>query len=386
VASKYGTSWDESMSAWIDRTINPNIYNTFYSHQTMFDKLMSNTVIGSLSYNMLSWIKQFPSVMFFLPYTTGGDLMTSLFHYVTDFKEMTKFAKDRSPYLKNRNIDDVINLVQKRLQDPNAKFRGLTKFTEWGMKPYGWFDEFACVIGWNAVYMTEMEKGSTEAVAIDRANEALLKTQPQADALFSPVAYGDRRWRPFLLFTRQANQITQMIMSDTLNMGLSEKAKAEKVKFFYRLVFCVLLNALLMGWAGRKFAGYGDDDKDKSVAEDVIREIGSNAAYNFPIVGGTIANAIQRKGYTSGGYVDPLSDLITSVGNFTNKPIKDGELNYDQLMRMLTTSMGIAGLPKVAAQRAYNGIKENDLFWYMVMGAPLGGKQNKKTTNKFKKK
>ena len=377
VTSKYGKAWNDSMRAWIDRTINPNVYNNFYNQQTMLDKLISNTVVGSLAYNALSWLKQFPSVMFFLPYCSGGSLMNSFYHYVTDFKKMTEFAKERSPYLKMRSIDDIITLVNKRLKDPNSKTKALDKFVEWGMKPYSWFDEFACVIGWNAVYTTEMEKGATEEQAIEKANEALLKTQPQADALFSPVAYSNPKLRPFLLFTRQANQITQMVIADFRNKGLSDEQVAEKVKFFYRLVFCVAFNALLMGWAGRKFAGYGDDDKDKSVAEDILREIGANMAYNFPLVGGTIANTIQRKGYTAGGFVDPLSDLVGTAGNFTNKPIKNGEFNYDQLMRMITSAMGTAGLPKVATQRAYNAIKENDL-WYIIMGSPLGGKNGNK--------
>lgn len=375
VTAKYGKSWSDNMRAWIDRVINPNAYNSFYSQQTMYSKVISNSVVGALAGNVLSYLKQFPSVMFYLPYCSSGSLFTSMFRYVTDFKEMTEFAKSRSPYLKNRNIDDVLNLVQQRLNDPNSRFRTLTEISAAMMKPFSWFDEFACVIGWNAVYIHEMEHGATEEAAINKANEALLKTQPQADALFSPNAYSNPLLRTVLLFTRQANQVTQMITSDFKNNLTSDKDTGEKVKYFYRLVFCVALNALLMGWAGRKFAGYGDDDD--SAAEDVTREIVSNAAYNFPIVGPAVANAIQRKSYTSGGYVDPISQVINSASNFTNAPIKDGELNYDKAVRLITDAMGAAGLPKVLSWRAYRALKESDA-WYLFIGSPLGGKNGSK--------
>lgn len=375
VTAKYGKSWSDNMRAWIDRVINPNAYNSFYNQQTMYSKIISNSVVGALAGNVLSYLKQFPSVMFYLPYCSSGTLFTSMYRYVTDFKAMTEFAKSRSPYLKNRNIDDVLNMVQQRLNDPNSRYRALTEISAAMMKPFSWFDEFACVIGWNAVYIHEMEHGATEEAAINKANEALLKTQPQADALFSPNAYSNPLYRTVLLFTRQANQVTQMITSDFKNNLTSDKETGEKVKYFYRLVFCVAFNALLMGWAGRKFAGYGDDDD--SAAEDVTREIVSNAAYNFPIVGPAVANAIQRKSYTSGGYVDPISQVINSASNFTNASIKDGELNYDKAVRLITDAMGAAGLPKVLSWRAYRALKESDA-WYLFIGSPLGGKNGSK--------
>lgn len=375
VTAKYGKSWSDNMRAWIDRVINPNAYNSFYNQQTMYSKIISNSVVGALAGNVLSYLKQFPSVMFYLPYCSSGSLFTSMFRYVTDFKAMTEFAKSRSPYLKNRNIDDVLNMVQQRLNDPNSRYRALTEISAAMMKPFSWFDEFACVIGWNAVYIHEMEHGATEKAAINKANEALLKTQPQADALFSPNAYSKPLFRTVLLFTRQANQVTQMITSDFKNNLTSDKETGEKLKYFYRLVFCVALNALLMGWAGRKFAGYGDDDD--SAAEDVTREIVSNAAYNFPIVGPAVANAIQRKSYTSGGYVDPISQVINSASNFTNASIKDGELNYDKAVRLITDAMGTAGLPKVLSWRAYRALKEEDI-WYLFIGSQLGGNNGSK--------
>ena len=230
------------------------------------------------------------------------------------------------------------------------------------MEPISWIDEFACVIGWNAVYTHEMEHGATEEAAIKKADEALLRTQPQAFSMFSPKGYRNPMLRTFLMFTRQANQITQMITSDMPNIFRSDKEAKEKAKTFIRTVFCVSLNAIVMGWAARHFNDYDDQD-------DFITDGLANIIKNFPIVGTAIANAIQRKQYSSGGFVDPISSFITATSKFIDNSIKQREIDYDKLMKAISEGMGPAGLPKVFTWRAWRALREGE-WWYLFTGGP----------------
>ena len=385
LASKYGAEFALDIEQNLNRIIDPSAYDSFYTNMGRMGKLVSNTVVAALSWNVLSWLKQFPSVAYFLPYCDGGSLISSWYRYITNWKQITEDSFAKSPALKNRKIDDAISMTQEMLMNPNVRFRQLKKITKAGMTPFGWFDEFACVIGWNAVYTYQMEHGATEAEAIDKANVALLKTQPQAYAQFSPLAYTRPFYRTALLFSRQANQINQMIASDLVNTVRSDAEFWDKFKFFYRTIFCVALGSLIMGWAGRKFAGYGgDDDDDKSWYTDVLQDIAANTAHNIPFLGSEIANLIQRKAYTSGGYSDPVAQLTTVLTKTFDKPVKKDELKYDKAMRSFTEIMRVNGLPSVAAWRAYKAIVEQDP-WYVAIGSPLGGKKPKKKTY-FKKK
>ena len=391
LTSVHGAKLTESIGQWIDRVIDPRAYDSYYNNMGLFGKLISNSVVASLSWNALSWLKQFPSVAYFLPYCDGGSLINAWYRFMTNYNEMTQDSHAKSTWLKNRKIDDAISIAQEQLMNPNAKLRQLKKITSTGMTPFSWFDGWACTIGWNAVYTYNKEHGATEQEAIDKANTALLKTQPQAYAMFSPKAYSQPAWRTMLLFSRQMNQINQMMTIDLWNNAKSEKEFKEKFQFFYRTMFGVAFGSLVLGWAARKFKGYGDDDDDRpwyrnpSWYTDILKDIAANSVNNVqPFIGSAIANAIQRKTYTSGGYSDPVSQFTTAMTRFIDKPIKEEELNYDAAMRAITEAMKVTGLPSVAAWRAYKAIVEQDP-WYVVIGSPLGGRQKKKTKN-YKRK
>ena len=372
VTAKYGEKFYNNINGWIDRVINPNTYKARYSQQNMFMQALNNSMAGALAGNVVTMIKQAPSMLFFLPYCTPGALAHSLYSFVQNREAMTQFAKEKSPYLANRNIDDILTRLNEQLADPNSKMRLAKEVTAALLKPIAWIDEFACVVGWNAVYSNEMSNGETEEAAVKKANEALLKTQPQATAIYSPQAYntGDTLLRTMLVFTRQANQIFQMITADMPHLN-QERAYRQIVS----MGFVLALNALLMGWIGRKFAGYGDDDD--SPAEDVARDIISNIVTAVPVFGQTIVPLINRHAYTSSGYVNPISGMITETGHALHKTMERNELDMDTAMRLMTDAMGTAGLPKVLTWRAYKALKESDA-WYLFIGSPLGGKNGSK--------
>ena len=375
LTSAHGKSLTTNIGKWIDRVIDPRAYNNFYSDMGAMGKIINNSVVAALSYNILSYLKQFPSVVYFLPYCDGGTLVNSFARFIRNWKEITDESKEKSVYLKNRRIDDPITIGQEQLMNPNARFRSVTKFTQFGMKPFGWVDGWACTIGWNAVYTYAMEHGATEEEAVNRANDALLKTQPQAYSMFSPTVYTKPIWRTMLLFSRQINQINQMLTADIWRAD-KDLTPVEKTQYVMRMMFCIAFGALIMGWAGRKFGGYGDDDKPWYL--DMLQDVGANTVTNLqPFVGPALANTIQRKMYTSGGYVDPVSQYTTAMTRFLQQPVKQDEFNLDGTMRMFTEAMGAAGLPKVFTWRTYKALKESDA-WYLFIGSPLGGKNGRK--------
>ena len=369
VISKYGRVFYQDINEWIDRVINPNAYKARYNRQNIFLEALSNSVAAALAGNVVTMIKQAPSMLFFLPYCDIASIARSISDFASDHEAMTKFAKEKSPYLANRNIDDMLTKLRDQLNDPNTKLRGVKEFTNAMLKPISWIDEFACVVGWNAVYAHEMSNGATEEDAVKRANEALLKTQPQATAIYSPQAYnaGDF-WRPFLVFTRQANQIWQMMTADMPNL-----AKEREFKRLIAMGMVLGLNAFVMGWIARKFAGYGDDDK--SAAEDIRDDIITNIANNIPIIGPTLVAMMQRSVYTSSGYVNPLSDMLSKGFRAYRTMVDKENIDFDTAMRYITDAMGPFGLPKVLTWRAYKALKEQDI-WYLFIGSPLGGKKN----------
>ena len=345
-------------------------------------------------------IKQLPSVTLFLPYTDPISMLDAMYRYIEDYKEQTEFAKSRSPDFRVRSMDDLIKENMDALADPNyfvgrlAKMRRASAQTNKVlMSPFSVFDGIACTIGWNAVYIHEMAKGSTEEKAIRQADKAYLKTQPQSEALYSPLIFDSKGWRLFLMFQRQANQIMQMIFFDIPNKIKNNDVDGwNKLKFTFMSAFVVAFNGLIMDWISRKFKPYGDEDDDDFFKEgwfgDMMRGTTSSMAQNIPIIGKPITAWIQGQRYTSSGFVDPATTIIKDVGDLTYSTIKKGELDADKVAKVITDAMGAAGLPEVATYRLYKASREDDLvdkMWTAVIGTPLGGKKPKKKTY-FKKK
>ena len=374
VISKYGRNFYDDLSKWIDRVINPNAYKARYNEQNIFLDALSNSVAASLAGNVVTMIKQVPSMLFFLPYTDVASMAHSLHEFATHPKKMTEEVKEKSPYLKMRNMEDMLTKLKDQLADPNTKMRWAKQGMDALLKPISWMDEFACVVGWNSVYSHEISNGATEEEAVKKANDALLKTQPQAAAIFSPQAYNAGGfWRPFLVFTRQANQIFQMVTADFKHIWNSEAE--DRFRQIIKMGFVLGLNAFIMGWISRKFAGYGDDDE--GALKDASKDIIANLANNVPIVGPTLVGMMQRSAYTSSGYVNPMSDMLMKGYKAYNRVVDKKEMDFDTAMRLITDAMKPAGMPSVLTWRAYQALKEKDI-WYLMIGAPLGGKNGRK--------
>jgi len=336
VEQVHGKPIYKSVQSYVNRVANPQIYRNFGPLETTSRALRRNVATAYLALNVITMMKQLPSVALYLEAVGPQHLLSSALDFATNPKKMIEMAREKDPQLKHmaveREIDEIVAMTQKTGRD-TGKLRKLA------MSPIRFFDSIARTIGWNAVYQKAIAEGASEAEAIRLARNATLRTQPAASPKDLPELYvqGEAlNWA--LMFTNQPNQIWNMITYDLPKQVQSDPRQA--VASFAGLV---LSAAVIWMASNRRLPEDGEDLVDVGLAQFLA---------SIPLVGSAILAKRQGWDRENPVFASPAEAIAAMLQGDWDRAARSG----------METGAILTGTPYIGTKRFWKALAEGDPF------------------------
>jgi len=345
IEQKAGKSTHKAVEDYLSRVANPNIYKTFKELDNLSRRLRRNFATAALCFNVVTFMKQLPSVALYMGDAGPEYLLQSGLEFAADPKKIIEFVRSKDPQVKNVAIERELQEMMYYAQEHASRLNELRRV---GMKPIRFFDTIARTIGWYAVYQRAMNNGAGEAEAIRMARNATLRTQPAASPKDLPSLYTQgEAWNWLLMFSNQLNNIYNMITYD-----VPAKVKSKDMTGAAASATGLAISALGIWMLQNKTIP--DDPED-------ILDVGlSQFLGSIPIMGsGVVA---YRSGYF--GRENPVIGSPAKALAYITK----GKI--EKAIRPTLESVSYySGLPYVAGNRIYRTIEEEDPM-YLIGGKP----------------
>jgi len=176
---KHGKNAVEWLQKYVNDYANPNLYKTYDQTSRISRIMRNNMAIAYLSFNMLTVLKQAPSLGFYLREAGPQHLLAAAAQMISNPIESMKMVNSMDPQMLARSY----NRMQEEIsQHDDNRFVELTrKIGRTGMKPIMWMDRAVTTIGWMAVY-NKKRATMTEVEAAREAQRVTLETQPSGRA------------------------------------------------------------------------------------------------------------------------------------------------------------------------------------------------------------
>jgi len=211
IKQQFADAFNKAVRDYINRVANPNIYKTYGDLDNLSRWLRRNVATAYLSFNVLTWAKQLPSLALYLRDAGVGHLLASALEFARGPRALMETVAKKDPTIKHR-------LIEREIEEMYAATEGsgrwLDRVRRAGMAPIRLMDSVAVTIGWNAVYQANLEEHG-EAEAVRRARNATMRTQPAAAPEDLPGLYTTSEWLNWsLMFTNQLNQLYNIARYD----------------------------------------------------------------------------------------------------------------------------------------------------------------------------
>jgi len=198
---------------YTNRVANPNVYRAFTAIEKFASVSRQSAAVVHLGWNMVTMLKQVPSVVLFLGEVGPIDLINGVTQSVGNFTETTNFINERDAQMANRNIER--ELEELRIKDPKRYDRIILKIKKTSFNGIRFFDRIAVNAGWIAKYNQMIRRGFSEQEAIEEARNTVLRTQPAAATKDLAELYATNEFlNLFTQFTNQLNQIWNIVTFD----------------------------------------------------------------------------------------------------------------------------------------------------------------------------
>ena len=138
-------------------------------------KLRKNYALAALSFNLLTILKQIPSLTLFLAKVGPLKLMAAAGQVMTQPKKYLDFVDEKDPQMMARSMNRAMEELKSYKPGASGMVR---KIAEMGMKPIAWVDKLVTTMGWMAVYNDRVSQGFSEEDAAYAAQRSILETQP----------------------------------------------------------------------------------------------------------------------------------------------------------------------------------------------------------------
>jgi hypothetical protein len=328
INSKLGNGAADIIDRYIKRVASPNAYKGYGSLEVASRKLRSNLVMAYLSYNLLTMLKQAPSMLLYLKDAGASNLLESIGEFVTDPKALLEKVKSKDPQVQHNLIAREFEVLA-NANDPSYR-KLIKKVGKAGLEGIKVIDAVARSIGWNAVYEKEMQLHGSEMEARRQAQNSTLRTQPTASAKDIADLYTQNEvFNWFLMFTQQLNQIWNITTYDTFANWNDKNYQAAATD-----ILAVSLNAMIIWMISNKRLPDNDEDYMDMATDQLVNMI--------PLIGKDIMGG--KKGW-GGNEVSPFQ----AVKNIS-KAVFAGDMEAAG-KKALEESAAANGVPVVAIKR-----------------------------------
>lgn len=359
VKEKYGRAVDEAFHAYFDRVKNPNIYKQNDDLSRIGRFLRKNTALAYLGYNLVTTVKQIPSILYYLPYTSPSHLLRATVDVMSGkLKETLDFAR-ADPQMRERMLERSIAELKENYFESEWGDKLLARFGKKGsqarrlvirhaMDFIQGMDTVVTSIGYKAVYEYEVQRGATPEQARERALLATVNTQPATHAKDIPRLYATSEWlNMFLMFSNQLNKIWRMGSTDLIARGITnrELSKNQMMHGIALAAGAILINSIQQGFRAPK-------DKD-----DLGEAIFEGSLSSIPLMGGPMIKSWL--GFQSTD--TPLTAIPSKTMTAIKDSIDQGTVTEKEWSTFAESLALATGIPFSQPKRAWQALDKGDL-------------------------
>lgn len=355
VKDKRGRAFLSELDHYISRVANPRV---MWSHDQMSRILRlakKNYAIYALSGNLMTALKQVPSLMYYLPETDPGSVLAALGQTAAKWEETRNFIEAKDPAMRDRSVERDIAALRK------SKDKGvqniINKVGEAGMQPILIMDKIAVTAGWMAVYNNRIQKGFSEAEAVQEARNVTQRTQPASKPHEIASLYTKESWSVFTMFSNQLNQIWNIALYDAPAAIKSRHA----LKGFAYYGSIALANAFIWSVTNRQLP---------EEPEEFAEAFTTGFINMIPILGTQITQMASDWRNADIFIFEPLKDIMSGVDYASEK--KAGKA----MEQWLDAAMKIFRAPGVEVRRIKKGIQSGSAgkaAQYIILGGEWNG-------------
>ena len=325
-----------------------NRYHVYDTADVISNHIRSNLVIARLGFNIITALKQIPSLFYFTVKFGPIRLIEALGQVLFHYKETSQKIYELSPQLKNRSFSHDYELVT-QMQGKSRYERVVQKIGKVGMAPIQLMDRLVVNTLWLGAYNANIARNmSPEEAALD-ATRFIGDTQPGGSVIDTAAIYStdNALVKYLLMFSSQLNKNFNMIWAD-IPMALKQKHFGKAISYML---------GLGMSFAGIMLASgtfAGDDDDDESI----INQFFAQLANQIPVVGNAVSAIVSGDYFASDDalIIPEVNSLIRAYASGNQQRILDK-------WAKLGLSVGeVSGLPSGMGLKMYNtGFKDDDI-------------------------
>ena len=358
IRQKYG----KAMASSVQEYVNDMAYTftQMSDFERMLNALISHSAIGSLAYNLVTILKQAPSMAASIGHTSMRNWMKAALALMPKRRAQTlQMIYDKAPDIVKRYVDlDVMRVRGRtgklgRLLDQAGKsekpWQGM-----WGAQSV---DRAVVAQMWLASYWTNLEDGMGEQEAVFKASQLVAETQPTSQP--TDLAYAQRKWkdplrRAAIMFTNQTFQLWNMACID-LPMYLRQREFSKAVPILANIT----LNALAMTLISGAFLGKGGNDDDEKRRRRILKEmLAALTSSAVPLAGGALAEEIK-------GFYGSDDSLSVNIGRMMGR-IADGSLRMKDVIDLAKDAgSSFVGTPTNLINRTTKAVTSGEILYLL---------------------
>ncbi|PKL11646.1 MAG: hypothetical protein CVV52_13100, partial [Spirochaetae bacterium HGW-Spirochaetae-8] len=348
IALAKGSDYAEALQKFVDNFANKQTIQDNAS--TIVNAIRNNLIVARLGFNIITALKQIPSLTYFLREFGPIRLMESLGQVLTGGKATAEFIYERAPQLRNRSVSTEFSAIAE-IEGKNAYQRMVKSVGEAGMYPIKIMDKMVVNTLWLGAYNAKLAKGLSPDVAAIEATRFIGDTQPGGGVANSAAIYAsnDMLVKFLTMFTNQLNKNFNIIYADI--------PYALKHKMYKNAVANMM--GLGLGFAGIILVSGGfidDDDDDDEYGEQLLKQFAGQLLTQIPVIGKDATNILLDQFYADNGM------LLVSETNSLIKAIvsKDPERVADRATRFGVGVMEMMGLPSGISDKAHKALFKDE--------------------------
>lgn len=339
IKTSYGEEYTKVLMNWMDDIKRGRMRADEDFLDTLSTALRGNYVVSVLGGNLSTVTKQPVSFMQGSGYIGGKWAVKGLFNFLVHPVKMIKFVESKSTQMANRAFSQERELQeimagrgmakkfgQKDLRDLQQMIR------EGSMWPILAADKVTVTSLWKGAYDKSMSQNPDEQVAIDYADKAIRRTQPQSSIVDLPELFRKGAFKKMItLFRNQPNQNWNLLYDTYVKAGTEPKTAKGFAEFMNKNFYYLLFGGLTYGYVNRKRIQKSFGEVAMDLANQFtggmfgLGDVVSKIQYPWGsanMLDGLFADAAKivtsKKPETKAKYVGRLTGKVTGIPAYTS--------------------------------------------------------------------